>query len=326
MVERFNLLLRFDALAVALIFVCIQWKSENIFLHADAFSSFRSSLGVPTSRCRFCPWKLSTARAPTVIGTGGLSTISTCRSAQCKSTNRCQTSVLFGTGEPYVEDDSIDLDPTLVLEGELGPVDLEEIDTAKLKTFQSDISNVAIKRDLSGDYFGPLLPIAERIDSATGGWGLSYADLHPETPQTPLGVAFLATNACYAFGGLVLGVQGEWTLGLLTEVAGIVSFWYHYSQLNFGQDRKEVRLALLIDYFTAGTALLCGAVYMAQMGIDSVPLESLLWGGASVVCLTLCWVKEVGYWYLFWHSLWHIGSAYTGYLVGQNHINNGMIS
>ena len=124
----------------------------------------------------------------------------------------------------------------------------------------------------------------------------------------------------------MLGVQGEWTLGLLTEVAGIVSFWYHYSQLNFGQDRKEVRLALLIDYFTAGTALLCGAVYMAQMGIDSVPFESLVWGGASVVCLTLCWVKEVGYWYLFWHSLWHIGSAYTGYLVGQNHINNGMMS
>ena len=213
-----------------------------------------------------------------------------------------------------------------MLEGELGPVDLEEIDAAKLKTFQSDVSNVDTKRDLSGDYFGQLLPIAERIDSATGGWGLSYADLHPETPQTPLGVAFLATNACYAFGGLVLGVQGEWTLGLLTEVAGIVSFWYHYSQLNFGQDRKEVRLALLIDYFTAGTALLCGAVYMAQMGIESVPFESLVWGGASVVCLTLCWVKEVGYWYLFWHSLWHIGSAYTGYLVGQNHINNGMMS
>ena len=234
--------------------------------------------------------------------------------------------ILFGTGEPFVEDESIDLEPTLVLEGELGPVDLEEIDAAKLKTFQSDVSNVDSKRDLSADYFGPLLPIAEQIDSATGGWGLSYADLHPETPQTPLGVAFLATNACYAFGGLVLGVQGEWTLGLLTEVAGIVSFWYHYSQLNFGQDRKEVRLALLIDYFTAGTALLCGAVYMAQMGIDSVPFESLVWGGASVVCLTLCWVKEVGYWYLFWHSLWHIGSAYTGYLVGQNHINNGMMS
>lgn len=234
--------------------------------------------------------------------------------------------ILFGTGEPFVEDASIDIEPNLVLEGELGPVDLEEIDAAQLKTFQSDVSNVDTKRDLSGDYFGPLLPIAEQIDSATGGWGLSYADLHPETPQTPLGVAFLATNACYAFGGLVLGVQGEWTLGLLTEVAGIVSFWYHYSQLNFGQDRKEVRLALLIDYFTAGTALLCGAVYMAQMGIDSVPFESLVWGGASVVCLTLCWVKEVGYWYLFWHSLWHIGSAYTGYLVGQNHINNGMMS
>ena len=282
-------------LAIALVIVGIQW-TNSVFV--DAFSSVGSLLRVSTSRCRSAHGKLSNK----------------------------QRSALFGTGEPYLDDDFIDSDPTLVLEGELGPVDLEEIDTAKLKTFQSDISNVDTKRDLSGDYFGPLLPIAERIDSATGGWGLSYADLHPETPQTPLGIAFLATNACYAFGGLVLGVQGEWTLGLLTEVAGIVSFWYHYSQLNFGQDRKEVRLALLMDYFTAGTALLCGAVYMAQMGIDSVPFESLVWGGASVVCLTLCWVKEVGYWYLFWHSLWHIGSAYTGYLVGQNHINNGMIS
>ena len=229
--------------------------------------------------------------------------------------------VLFSTGETYVDDE---IDPALVLEGELGPVDLEEIDTAKTKLFQSDIADP--NRDLSGDYFGPLLPIAERIDSATGGWGLSYADLHPETPQTPIGQAFLATNACYACGGLLLGIQGEWTLGLLTEIAGVVSFWYHYSQLNFGQNRKEVRLALLIDYFTAGTALLCGAVYMAQMGITSVPFESLIWGGASVVCLTLCWVKEVGYWYLFWHSLWHIGSAYTGYLIGQEHLTNGMIS
>lgn len=306
--------------AIVLVFV---W-TNGVFV--EAFSLFESLLSVPTSRCRVGSCRLSNAPVRILFRTDDpLFSTSNCGFGPYILPDK-QSSVLFGTGEPYVEDDSIDLDQTLVLEGELGPVDLEEIDTAKLKTFQSDISNVDTKRDLSEDYFGPLLPIAERIDSATGGWGLSYADLHPETPQTPLGVAFLATNACYAFGGLVLGVQGEWTLGLLTEMAGIVSFWYHYSQLNFGQDRKEVRLALLIDYFTAGTALLCGAVYMAQMGIDSVPFESLVWGGASVVCLTLCWVKEVGYWYLFWHSLWHIGSAYTGYLVGQNHINNGMIS
>ena len=260
------------------------------------------------------------------VGSFATCTLPPSRYAGSSHPRKCSQNspVLFGTGEPYGNDDSNDVDPALVLEGELGPIDLEEIETAKTKLFQSDIADP--NRDLSGDYFGPLLPIAERIDSATGGWGLSYADLHPETPQTPIGVAFLATNACYACGGLLLGIQGEWTLGLLTEIAGVVSFWYHYSQLNFGQDRSEVRLALLIDYFTAGTALLCGAVYMAQMGISSVPFESLVWGGASVVCLTLCWVKEVGYWYLFWHSLWHIGSAYTGYLVGQDHLNNGMIS
>lgn len=139
-----------------------------------------------------------------------------------------------------------------------------------------------------------------------------------------VGQAFLATNFCYAAGGLALGVQGEWFLGALTEIAGIVSFWYHYSQLEFGKNRAEVRLALLIDYFTAGSALITGGVYMIQQGIDTVPLDAILAAGGSIVCLTLCWVWEFGYPYIFWHSLWHILSALTGYLIGREHIANVM--
>eukprot|EP01082_Thalassiosira_pseudonana_P002498 g2256.t1 g2256 contig11:1030007-1031122(+) len=176
-------------------------------------------------------------------------------------------------------------------------------------------------KDINSDTFGQLLPIAKAVDEATGGWGLSYADLHPVTPRTTVGQAFLATNFCYAAGGLALGVQGEWFLGALTELAGIVSFWYHYSQLEFGKDRSEVRLALLIDYFTAGSALITGGVYMIQAGIDAVPVEALLTAGGSVICLSLCWVWEFGYPYIFWHSLWHILSALTGYLIGQEHIS-----
>lgn len=39
-------------------------------------------------------------------------------------------------------------------------------------------------RDINTESFGPLLPIAKAVDDATGGWGLSYADLHPATPRT----------------------------------------------------------------------------------------------------------------------------------------------
>lgn len=174
--------------------------------------------------------------------------------------------------------------------------------------------------DINSDNFGALLPIAEAVDEVTGGWALTYADLHPATPRTTIGQAFLATNIFYAAGGLALGVQGDWFYGGLTELAGIVSFIYHYSQLEFGKNRSEVRLALLVDYFTAGAALICGGIYMLQLGIDSIPLDALLAAVGASVCLALCWVWEFGYPYIFWHSLWHILSALTGYLIGQDHL------
>ena len=174
--------------------------------------------------------------------------------------------------------------------------------------------------DITSDSFGPLLPIAEAVDEATGGWGLTYADLHPATPRTTIGQAFLATNIFYAAGGLALGVQGDWFYGALTELAGIVSFVYHYTQLEFGKNRAEVRLALLVDYMTAGAALICGAVYGVQLGVESIPFEAVLTAIGASICLALCWVWEFGYPYIFWHSLWHILSALTGYLVGQDHL------
>ena len=185
---------------------------------------------------------------------------------------------------------------------------------------QSSFSKYGRPQDIDESYFGALLPIAEAVDEATGGWGLSYADLHPVTPKTTVGQVFLATNFFYCVAGIWLGLNGDWFYGGLTEVAGIVSFIYHYTQLEFGKNRSEVRLALLIDYFCAGAALITGGVYMVTEGITMVPMEALVAAGASGVCLSLCWVWEFGYPYIFWHSLWHILSAYTGYLVGQEHL------
>ncbi|KAL7548586.1 hypothetical protein ACHAWF_011865 [Thalassiosira exigua] len=185
---------------------------------------------------------------------------------------------------------------------------------------QTSFAKYGRPEDIDESSFGPLLPIAEAVDEATGGWGLSYADLQPATPKTTVGQVFLATNFFYAAAGLWLGFRGDWFYGGLTELAGIVSFVYHYTQLEFGKNRSEVRLALLVDYFCAGSALVTGGVYMIQAGIGSVPVDALLAAGAAAVCLSLCWVWEFGYPYIFWHSLWHVLSAYTGFLVGQEHL------
>ena len=172
--------------------------------------------------------------------------------------------------------------------------------------------------------FGPLLPIAEAVDTFTNGWGLSYADLRPVTPRTPVGIAFLLTNILYNAAGIYLLSHGDIFYGTLMELAGIVSFVYHYTQLELGKDRSEVRLALLIDYFFAGSALLTGTYYMIIVGFGAIPMEALTSAVGAVICLSLCWVWEYGYPYILWHSLWHILSAYTGYLVGLVHLSTNM--
>ena len=172
--------------------------------------------------------------------------------------------------------------------------------------------------------FGPLLPIAEAVDTFTNGWGLSYADLRPVTPRTPVGIAFLLTNILYNAAGIYLLSHADIFYGTLMELAGIVSFVYHYTQLELGKDRSEVRLALLIDYFFAGSALLTGTYYMIIVGFGAIPMEALTSAVGAVICLSLCWVWEYGCPYILWHSLWHVLSAYTGYLVGLVHLSTNL--
>jgi len=162
------------------------------------------------------------------------------------------------------------------------------------------------------------LPIVDNATTSLLGTKiLSYADLYPETERTPGGVAFLATNLVYVIAGYMLAFQGNLLLGFLTEIAGIVSFWYHFSQLKFGTDRAEVRLALFTDYLTAGSTILTGGWYaITQVGLNYIPYDVLFICFLSIVCLSLSWVWEYGLPYLFWHSLWHLFSAYGGYLVG----------
>lgn len=60
----------------------------------------------------------------------------------------------------------------------------EETEAEDLKLPETIFTRFERPKDINTQSFGPLLPIAKAVDDATGGWGLSYADLHPATPRT----------------------------------------------------------------------------------------------------------------------------------------------
>ena len=168
-------------------------------------------------------------------------------------------------------------------------------------------------------FMEPLIPVAETLNALTSGWALSTADLSPETPTTPLGVLFLATNLSFLLVGGVLWTAGEVPLALAVEVSGVVSYWYHYNQLK--GDQQAVKLSLFVDYMTAGSSLLLGTNYLLRE-LDVVHISTLAdvasvlsatpeigYAVASatlaIASLLLCWVWEYGLPYLFLHSVWH---------------------
>jgi hypothetical protein len=167
-----------------------------------------------------------------------------------------------------------------------------------------------------------LSPAATALDEATDGWALGFADLSPESETTPIGQAFLATNIAYAVVGILLSLHGEAVLGFLTECASAASFIYHYTQLQAGVNRTDdstVRTALMVDYVFAVSSILLAVVYLA-MDHQLPPMEGIISGGVGIGCLLACWVWEKGLPYIVLHSLWHLFSAYCGYIVGTAHI------
>ena len=166
---------------------------------------------------------------------------------------------------------------------------------------------------------GFLLSLAQVLESLTNGWALQYADLSPETEKTPVGQGFLATNVAYTLCGLLLVQNGNALLGVLTELASVASFAYHFSQLKLGKNQPLVRVALLVDYVVAAATLLAALVYIVQVGIFNVPLEGIVASVLAVVFLFLSWVWEEGLPYVINHGMWHLLGAYAGFMIGQAH-------
>lgn len=167
-----------------------------------------------------------------------------------------------------------------------------------------------------------LAPAAQVLDNATGGWALAYADLSPESETSPIGQAFLATNLAYALVGLLLSIQGDPILGLLTEVVSVASFIYHFTQLQAPTMRIQdaaVRTALMVDYILAFTSICVGLIYLAS-DQQLPPVEGFVSAAAAIACLFACWNWEKGYPYIVLHSLWHLFSAYAAYVIGISHL------
>ena len=162
-----------------------------------------------------------------------------------------------------------------------------------------------------------LLPLAQALEDSTDGWALTYADLAPETHETPIGLGFLATNLAYTICGLLLVSSGNVLLGVLTELASVASFAYHFTQLKLGKNQPLVRVALLVDYVVAAATLFAALVYILQVGVDKVPLEGIIASVLAVAFLFLSWVWEEGLPYVFNHGMWHLLGAYAGFMLGQ---------
>lgn len=165
-----------------------------------------------------------------------------------------------------------------------------------------------------------VVPVQGILDNITEGWALSYADLSPDSTETINGQLFLASNTAYLIAGAYLAATGDFWLGMCTEVVAVASFNYHYQQLmNTGSvAASSVRNALLIDYCFAFLSIGTANLYLLSL-FPSIPVAGIAVGIAAFICLGCSWIWEYGRPYMVWHSLWHILSAISGYLIGSEH-------
>eukprot|EP00545_Synedropsis_sp_CCMP1620_P001349 CAMPEP_0119016288 /NCGR_PEP_ID=MMETSP1176-20130426/11914_1 /TAXON_ID=265551 /ORGANISM="Synedropsis recta cf, Strain CCMP1620" /LENGTH=287 /DNA_ID=CAMNT_0006969631 /DNA_START=217 /DNA_END=1080 /DNA_ORIENTATION=- len=172
-------------------------------------------------------------------------------------------------------------------------------------------------------------PVALLSQILNGDRVLSSANLEPENETTFLGMSFLATNVAFGLCGSLLATQGNAALGVVTEIACFGSFLYHFSQLKFGQhdasssssltesDEEIVKLALLVDYFFAIAAIVVAGIQLIFSSHQQIPSDVIYSGSMAIASLGACLIWEEGVAYIIFHSLWHVFSAYTCYMIGS---------
>lgn len=144
-------------------------------------------------------------------------------------------------------------------------------------------------------------------------WLFSYADLAPYSTSSIEGLVFLATNLFYSYVGIVLFQNNQSFYSLVIEIAGVVSMYYHWCQLNYGPNNQQVIKALILDYFIACSTIILITYYAFQFySITTiVPFSCISLALVALSSLGLSWKYEYGLPYMMYHGLWHILSAYA---------------
>lgn len=141
----------------------------------------------------------------------------------------------------------------------------------------------------------------------------TYPDLTKYSKRNPVGALFLATNIVYSWAGYVVFQQGQTELSLVVEAAGVASFYYHWTQLEYGPNNIAVVRALLLDYLVAVVTVASFLVTLFEASLNSPtqPLVSFVSGLAGMICLVLSWVYHFDIPYIIFHGLWHVLSGYA---------------
>ena len=162
-------------------------------------------------------------------------------------------------------------------------------------------------------------------DTYANGSILAYANTTGFNYTEPVGAAFLLTNCFYiASGASILAKNPSNNIyyysTFIIEMAGLLSFNYHFQQLVLGPGRRQVKYALLLDYIGAITAIfMITAEIIHQSTLGYIPAQSIELSIAGSLCLLGSWVCLTGYEYIVFHSLWHIFSGAACYEL-YNHI------
>ena len=144
-------------------------------------------------------------------------------------------------------------------------------------------------------------------------WIFSYADLTPYSTSSFEGLVFLATNLFYSYVGIVLFQNNQSFYSLVIEIAGVVSLYYHWFQLNYGPNKQQVIKALILDYFIACSTIILLTYHSFQLYsiTNIIPFSSISLAIVSLSSLGLSWKYEYSLPYMMYHGLWHILSAYA---------------
>lgn len=149
---------------------------------------------------------------------------------------------------------------------------------------------------------------------------IGYADVRPFTEKDPESLLFISTNIVFfAVGASLQTTGGAPAFGLLTDLAGVASTAYHYTQCAVGgSTRPAVQAMLLLDYAFAVPSVFAALAYAAELG-DALPSSAVWLGVAATAALAAGWIWDAPRQYFVIHGAWHVLGALAIYEMAAAH-------